>query len=188
MTLRLYLDGCSYTYGHGLPREQSLGALFRELGGYTVTDMSRPGKSNLAMAYDVYQHAGDHDVFVLGWTFSSRFGIQYQDQPIDFYAGSTGQGLGFQDKQLDDASVAVYKYFYTVFDYPYCDKLSDMLVDTTIHFLKNRRLVAFSWEKRNVTSSVMMPYLGPEHRLNDGHLSAAGTQVLYDLLQQALDV
>jgi hypothetical protein len=188
MSLRLYLDGCSYTFGQGLPRSQSLAALFSDVGGYTVTDLSRPGKSNLAIAYDVYEHAHDHDVVVLGWTFSSRLGIKYQEQNIDFYAGSTGNGLGFQDQKLDEASVAVYKYFYTVFGYPYCDKLSDMLVDTTMHYLKDKIAVAFSWEKRDTRSQVIMPYIGHTHRLDDGHLSAEGTVVLYDLLQQALNV
>jgi hypothetical protein len=188
MSLRMYIDGCSLTYGHGLPREQSLGSMFASQGGYTVTDGSRPGKSNMAIAYDVYQNVSGHDVFVLGWTYSSRFGIKYQDHDIDFFAGWHGQGLGISNQQLDTASQEVYKYFYTVFGPPYSDNLSNMLIDTTMSFLQNKIAVGFTWENRDTQHRLLMPFIGPNHRLPDGHLSAQGTAVLYNLLQQELDV
>lgn len=56
MVKRLYLDGCSLTYGQGLARQHSLGALFENVGGYSVCDNSRPGKSNIAMVLDTYQN------------------------------------------------------------------------------------------------------------------------------------
>ena len=188
MSLRLYLDGCSLTFGHGLPREQSLGALFSTQGGYQVTDCSRPGKSNMAIAYDTYQHSDSHDVFVIGWTYASRFHLKYQNQDIDFFAGWHGQGMNVKDQNLDAASQEVYKYFYTVFGPPYSDNLSDMLVDTTMSNLSNRVSVGFAWENRNTRYPLLMPFIGPNHRLDDGHLSAEGTVYLYDLIQQALDV
>lgn len=188
MSLKLYIDGCSLTYGHGLPREQSLGHLFHELGQYQVTDMSRPGKSNLAIANDVYLNAATHDVFVIGWTFSSRFGIKYNNENLDFFVGWHGNGAGFKDEKLDQAFTQVYKYFYTVFGPPYSDQLSNMLVDTTMAFLQDRKAVAFSWEPRDTNYSLLMPYFGPEHRLLDGHLTAEGTRILYDNIQKELDV
>ena len=52
MSKRLYLDGCSYTYGLGLDSTHTLGYLFQYQGEYVVTNKSRPGKSNLAIAID----------------------------------------------------------------------------------------------------------------------------------------
>ena len=83
----LYLDGCSLVYGDGLPREQSLGNLFKDLGGYNVTDCSRSGKSNIAIALDAYQSFKDYDVIILGFTFSSRFHLKYNNQNLDFFSG-----------------------------------------------------------------------------------------------------
>ena len=65
LTMRLYIDGCSLTYGQGLPRDQSLGHLFTTQGGYEVFDASRPGKSNTAICMDTHKYFKDYDVFVL---------------------------------------------------------------------------------------------------------------------------
>jgi hypothetical protein len=186
--MRLYLDGCSYTYGHGLPRHQALGHLFTELGGYQVTDRSRPGKSNLAMALDTYNHIDQHDVFILGWTHSSRFTLKYQDQDLDFYPGSHGLGLGLEPQYLDDAHKEIHKYFYTVFSHPFCDHLSDTLVDTTISNIriKNKKVVAFSWEQRQIKNHINYPYIPASKRLSDGHLDASGTLDLYHYLQNLM--
>jgi hypothetical protein len=188
MVMRLYLDGCSLTYGQGLPREQSLGELFRTHGGYEVTDLSRPGKSNLAIAYDAYQHFYDYDVIVLGWTYSSRFTLKYQDQDLDFYVGSHGLGLDLKPDFLNEAHIQVYKYFYTVFGHPYCDRLSDMLVDnTTVSASQNnKKVLSFSWEQRQVKSTIRYPYIPNTQRLSDGHLNQSGTENLFHYLQNLL--
>lgn len=182
---KLYLDGCSMVYGDGLPREQSLGSLFAKSGGYVVTDLSRSGKSNLAIALDAYQNYKDHDVIVLGFTYSSRFYIKYNDQDIDFFVGLKNSSLGIDDAVLDTASQSVYKYFYTVFGRPYCDDLSDMLIDGVVSFLKaqNKKVIVFSWESRKVKSEIYYPYFSPDQRLPDGHLNQRGMTALYDYLQ-----
>ena len=184
MVNRLYLDGCSLTYGQGLPRDQSLGSLYQTIGGYAVKDNSRPGKSNMSIVFDTYQNFQDYDVFVLGFTFSSRFGIKYHDQNLDFYGGHHGKGFGLDSKSLDLAQLEVYKYFYTVFGHPYCDQLSNMLVDSLIAFLlkENKQVVPFSWEQRKVTSKIHYPYVKPSDRLPDGHLNQQGTVKLFDFL------
>lgn len=186
--MRLYLDGCSYTYGHGLPREQSLGSLFRNLGGYEVADFSRPGKSNLAISLDTYKNIDNYDVFVLGWTYSSRFTLKYQGQDLDFYVGAHGQGYGLQPQALDDAHNKIHKYFYTVFSHPYCDHLSDMIVDTTVSNLlaSNKKVIPFGWEKRSVKNTLYYPYIQPEQRLPDGHLNFSGMTALYHYLQNLM--
>ncbi len=189
MTRKLYLDGCSMTYGKGLERRESLGSLFRDIGGYRVYDQSRPAKSNAAIAVDTYNHYSDYDVFVLGFTYSSRFGLGYQDQNINFYSGFHGKGLGLEPQELDLASTEVHKYFYTVFAPPWSEQFSDMLIDGLISFLirQNKTVLSFSWELRSTSNKLLYPYIGPRHRLPDGHLNAEGMHVLFNYLQNQLN-
>ena len=131
----------------------------------------------------------DHDVFILGFTYSSRFGLQYQDRNINFYSGYHNQGFNLEPQELDIATHEVYRYFYTVFGPPWSEQLSDMLIDSLVNFLlgKKKTVLAFSWETRKVSYPMLYPYIGPQHRLPDGHLDIQGTQILYDLLQVQLD-
>lgn len=194
MVKKLYLDGCSLTYGHGLPREQSLGHLFSSVGGYEVKDLSRPGKSNLAIATDVYKNYQNFDTFVLGFTFSTRFGIKYFDENLDFFSGFHGLGIPLSEnntnaQEINDAYLNVYKYFFTIFGPPYCDDLSDMIVDCVVAFLlsQNKKVLPFSWEKRKITNQIQYPFIGPEYRLSDGHLNKNGTEFLFNILQNILN-
>ena len=189
MVKRLYLDGCSLTYGQGLDRKDSLGALFAIPGGYDVIDKSRPGKSNIAIAFDTYQNYKNFDTFVLGFSYADRFGIQYQDQNLDFFPGFHGKGLGLTNGLLDVAHIEMYKYFYSVYGSPYSDKLSNMLIDTLVSFLisKNKKVVGFSWQHRDVQCQLAYPYIPPMQRLEDGHLNKAGTVTLFNLIQNILD-
>ncbi len=186
---RLYLDGCSLTYGHGLPREQSLGHLFKTIGGYDVLDNSFPGKSNMMMCFDTYQHRHQFDLFVLGFTFFNRFGLKYGNQNLNFYAGSAGLGFGLEPAELDQSHLTVQKYFYTVFDEPYCSDLSDMLIDTTMNSLRvhNKTVIAFSWQNRNTDNGLHYPCISINDRLPDGHLNVDGMKKLYKFLQNTLD-
>lgn len=188
MIMKLYLDGCSLTYGQGLERKHSLGKLFEELGGYIVKDNSRPGKSNIAIAYDAYSNIEKYDVFVLGFTFSSRFGLKYKDINLDFYSGHHGKGFDLVPDNLDKSHSMIQKYFYSVFESPYCDNLSDMLFDSTVSNLlqHNKKVLGFSWETRNVLNEIFYPYIGPDERLDDGHLNIQGTKRLYNLLGENL--
>ena len=187
--MKAYIDGCSLTYGHGLPRNQSLSHLFSSLGGYEVLDKSFPGKSNMALCFDTYQNRHSFDVFILGFTYSNRFGIKYHDQDLKFFAGHHGNGFGLDPEDLDQSHSMVQKYFYTVFGHPYCDQLSDMLIDTTVNFLKKDKIVlAFSWEKRNTEVDLYYPYISIEDRLPDGHLNQNGMIKLFHTLQNILNV
>jgi len=187
MVAKLYLDGCSMIYGQGLPREDSLGNLFHEIGGYDVVDKSRNGKSNISIALDTYRHADDFDVFVLGFTYSSRFGLEYGSDNLDFYSGFSGN-IRFADSELEDEFLKLYKFFYLVFESPYCDNLSDMLVDYTIAFLKSKgkKVYALSWENRNTQADYDHPFFCAEDRLDDYHLNANATKKLFDRIQDKL--
>ncbi len=184
MVQKLYLDGCSLVYGQGLDRKDCLSSLFVNKGFYDVLDKSRPGKSNIAIAVDTYKNFSNYDVFVLGFTFSSRFGMKYHDQNLDFFTGFHKQGLNLEPKDLDSTHIEFYKYFYSVFGSPYCDDLSDMLIDTLISFLlaQNKKVLGFSWEKRNTTNQLLYPFIGPSDRLTDGHLNKQGVEKLYHFL------
>ena len=186
--MSLYLDGCSMTHGHGLPRDQSLGKLFTDIGGYNVTDKSRNGKSNISIALDAYKHADKCEVFVLGFTYLSRFGLEYDSKNLDFYSGFHGSGVGDVDQEIENEFMHVYKYFYLTFGPPYSDQLSDMLVDYTISFLKskNKKIFCFAWEHRDTNASLFYPYYGVEDRLLDGHLNKNGTYKLFNHIQENL--
>lgn len=187
--MKLYIDGCSLTYGQGLPRDKSLGHLFKEIGGYQVKDNSRSGKSNILMSVDTYENYKDYDVFVLGFTFAERFGIKYHNNNLVFFPGFHNCGLDIDHHDLDQAHIEASKYFYTIFGRPYCDNLSDMLVDGLISFLQSqsKTVIAFSWQQRSTNVALMYPYIGPKDRLLDGHLNEQGTMKLYNLLQQSQD-
>lgn len=188
MVMKLYLDGCSLTYGQGLDRQHSLGRLFSDRGEYEVLDYSRPAKSNMAIALDAYQHRFDADVFVLGFTFSGRFGIKYRNQNLNFFPGFRTDSFDLQPMALDQAHLEIQKYFFTVFDRHYYEDLSDMLIDSTVGVLSiNKKVLAFSWETRNTDVAVVYPFIPPNERLPDGHLNEVGTLRLYNYLQQMLD-
>lgn len=188
MIKKLYIDGCSLVYGYGLPRDQSLGYMFEHHGGYITKDNSRPGKSNSLIAYDVYQNYKDYDVFVLGFTYSTRFGFKYKNQDLDFYTNHHGKGFDLTPDTLDISHQEVQKYFFTVWEPPFCDNFSDMLYDNTISFLKqqNKIVLGFSWEDRRVANDIFYPYVAPGERLQDGHLNQKGTKNLYNKLQDIL--
>lgn len=188
MVMRLYLDGCSMTHGVGLPREQSLARLFSEIGGYQVLDKSFPGKSNMAIAFDTYQHRNDFDIFVLGFTFSARFGMRRRDQDLKFFPGYNKDSFALEPADLDLAHQGVQRYFFTVFEEPYCSQLSDMLIDNTVSLLrgKNRQVLPFTWQYRNTDVHLYDFYFAPDDRLPDGHLNSKGTKKLFDRLQNIL--
>jgi hypothetical protein len=122
---------------------------------------------------------------VLGFTFAERFGIKYHNDNLDFFAGFHGQGLDLSTKDLDDTHVKLHKYFYTVFENPFCDNLSNMLIDSLVSFLtsQGKIVIPFSWQTRNTKTKLFYPYIMPADRLNDGHLNEVGVLKLYNLLQ-----
>ena len=114
MVNRLYLDGCSFTYGLNLDKNYTLETLFTEHGKWCVNNQSRNGKSNLAIAMDAYQNCQDHDTFVLGFTFSGRFHIKYQQHNIDFQPIKYMLPLvpDYNVDQLELVYDKFHKYFY----------------------------------------------------------------------------
>jgi len=191
MSKRLYLDGCSYTYGLGLATNHTLGYLLQHQGEYIVTNKSRPGKSNLAIAIDTYNNFKNHDTIVLGFTYASRFYLKAYDHDIDFSA--TRQEIEINDlkngHQLEIAYKEFHKYFFTLFESPFDGNLSDMIIDSVISHMRSqgKTVVCFSWERRTTTNELLYPFIPIKMRLPDGHLNEDGTRYLFDVLQREID-
>jgi hypothetical protein len=182
----LYLDGCSYTFGQGLDTSERLEHLFT-VAGYTVINKSRSGKSNMAICLDTYNHADMADVLVLGFTYSSRYYLSFEQRDIDLVVNRYNLDSG-ENSELEDEYVNLHKSFYTLFDQNHWNNLSDMLIDNTINSLslKNKKLFAFTWESRQTKQKLYHPLFVRTQRLPDGHLNAVGTKKLFDVIQNSL--
>lgn len=191
--MRIYIDGCSLTYGQGLPRDKSLASLFRSIGQHEeVLDMSRPGKSNLAIMQDTWDNRTNFDVYILGFTYASRTYLKVRDLNLDFHNVSEFS-VDYQhyfDSNIEESCSVLHKHLYALYDDDFYNKQSDVQVDTIISKLlsMNKIVVPFSWEKRKTDYNLLYPFYGPEYRISkkDYHLNEAGTKHLFDALQLEL--
>jgi hypothetical protein len=190
MEKRLLLDGCSFTYGLGLRAEETLAHLFME-SGYDVTNLSRPGKSNQAMALDIYKHQENADVVVAGWTFSSRWHLRYYQDNIDLLASRKNIELPYttDSGEIEQSYQELHRAFYSLFDPTHWSQFSDMLIDNTAAAIakQNKQMLFFSWEPRSVDCDVYYPHVISSQRLPDGHLTATGTINLFNKLTALLE-
>lgn len=190
MTVSLYLDGCSFTYGTGLSSEFTLGHLFANQGGYNVTNNSRPGKSNLAIALDTYDNISKHDVIVIGWSFSSRTYLKYNNMDIDLLPTKWQIKLpeSIDSQIIEESYQDLHKQIYSFFDVDHYNNISDMLLYMTYQMavILNKKVVFFSWDKRNVKIPLYYPHIILRDRLPCGHLNKTGTKRLYEKLQVLL--
>lgn len=190
MQKRILLDGCSFTYGLGLAREQTLEHWFVE-SGYTVVNLSRPGKSNQAIALDIYSNVDECDIVVAGWSFSSRWHLQYHGHNIDLLAGREKVELPhtLDSGLIEQSYQELHRSFYSLFDTAHWSKVSDMLIDNTATLVTQRGKlgVFFSWESRTVKSNLYYPHVISSHRLPDGHLNADGTANLFNKLTALIE-
>jgi hypothetical protein len=190
MQKKLLLDGCSYTYGLNLPKEHTLEHHFIE-SGYEVLNLSRPGKSNNAIALDVYNNINACDIVIIGWTFSSRWHLRYQQNNIDLLATREYIELPHTvDSGLIEQSYQdLHKSLYSLFDLTHWNQNSNMLVDAIAALAQkhNKKTVFFSWESRNTAYNLYYPHVPPLHRLPCGHLNADGTTNLYNNLTHIIE-
>lgn len=188
MTKKLYLDGCSFTYGLGLNNNETLEYWFSDLdhGGYLVTNKSRPGKSNLAIGMDTYQNLENFDTIVIGLTLSVRFYLRYQNHDLDFLPGRRELNINdvHNGNELSSAYNEFHKRFYTMYQPPFCDDLSDMLIDCLYSHAVDagKKIIFFSLEPRKTKCPVLYPFFSHSMYLPDGHLNAKGTKHLYEIL------
>lgn len=190
MQKRLLLDGCSYTYGLNLIREQRLEQHFIE-AGYEVVNLSRPGKSNSAMALDLYNNIDSCDLLIVGWTYSSRWHLRYHNQDIDLLATRENIELPhtFNSGLIEQSYQELHRAFYSLFDTAHWASHSDMLIDNTaaLAIQHNKQFVFFSWETRDTACEIYYPHVLSSQRLPCGHLNATATTNLYNTLTHLIE-
>jgi len=190
MQKRILLDGCSFTYGLGLDREQTLEHHFIE-SGYDVINLSRPGKSNQAIALDIYHNTDDYDIVVAGWTFSTRWYLRYHSLDIDLLSSREHIEIPntLDSRLIEESYQDLHHSLYSLFDLSHWDQCSNMLIDTTAAIIAQRQknYVFFSWETRNTKCPLYYPHVPKSHRLLDGHLNADGTTHLFNHLTQLIE-
>jgi len=173
-----------------LDREQTLEHWFLE-SGYTVVNLSRPGKSNQAMALDIYSNVDECDIVVAGWSFSSRWHLQYHGQDIDLLAGREKVELPhtLDSGLIEQSYQELHRSLYSLFDAAHWNQVSNMLIDNTATLVTQRGKlgVFFSWEPRTIKSNLYYPHVISSHRLPDGHLNADGTANLFNKLTALIE-
>lgn len=188
MSKRLYLDGCSYTYGLGLDHNDTLAGRWESQ--YEIINKTRPGKSNLAMALDTFENIQSCDIIVIGWTFSSRSYLKYHGHDIDLLPSRTVVDLPFErdTKVMSDIYTDLHRNFYALHDTTFANHYSDFLVGSIKAMCEKyqKTTVFFSWERRKVDANIYYPTISRQMRLPDGHLNVDGTTHLYNNLQQLI--
>ena len=181
---KLYLDGCSFTYGFGLEENEKLAYLFQKEGGYEVVNRSRPGKSNSAIALDIHRYSQDCNCIVVGWTFSDRFYLESRGNKMDFLP--TRYNLATSDEdigaEIEDVYTKIHKQLYAIYDNQFYDDVSDLIVTSTYANLirQGKTVIFFSWENRKTNVDIFYPIVSPEGRLSDGHLNKKSMKKLYE--------
>jgi hypothetical protein len=193
--MRWYVDGCSYTAGHGLNPAYSLASIISRELKVSVVDNSRTGKSNYAMALDLYSANTNFDYYVIGWTYHSRFEFQMDNVKVDstatrdniFIDHPAGEMLENEYKELQPR---FFKYASRL------HRLSDYLVDSSSAMLSNmnKKFCYFSWERRIVKTDILYPRFEKEFRQNDtpnwkttGHLTTDGMEKLAKIILDEYD-
>lgn len=189
---RLYLDGCSLVWGANLDPKHNLNTLFGF--EFEVTNMSRGGKSNLAIAMDYHKHGKNHDIAVIGWTYATRFYLKYDSVDLDFFPNRARNLHPIPGQQrdidlLEDAYFEFHKHFYRLYSEPFISDFSDMLVDQTYLLAKdrNQKITFFSWEQRNTQVPLYRPFIPGHMRLPCNHLNIDGTKYLHTVLREKID-
>lgn len=190
--MRLYVDGCSYTAGYGLDPCYSLASLLGKelnLSKASIIDNSYPGKSNYAMALDLYSMTEQCDYYVIGWSYSNRYEFLMDDTIVTSSISKNKINLGnrlnedgeFLEKEYTELQSRFFKYSSRL------STLSDYLIDSSAAMLTNtnKKFCYFSWEQRKVNTTIIYPFFGKQYRQKDtpewgksGHLNEEGMALL----------
>lgn len=176
--MRIYVDGCSLTYGEGLPRADSIGA---RLGA--ELDLSRPGKSNMAMAIDLIDCLDTYDLYVLGFTYPSRYTFYHQDTAIDVTPAK--EHIGQVDVYLEQNFPVFSRMLWTMTNDNRMEDLSKFIVEGAMSLLKQhgKQYVVYGWYPYECEDSNFFTPEIPEtaeYRLakDNFHLNSAGMELL----------
>jgi hypothetical protein len=193
--MRWYIDGCSYTAGYGLTPDYSLASILGQKLNVMVVDNSYAGKSNYAIALDLYSTNQEFDYYVIGWTYHSRFEFQLDNIKIESSANRADIRIDapngeFLEKEYKNLQSRFFKYSSRL------SQFSDYLIDSSSAMLMNmnKKFCYFSWEKRFVKTDILYPHFEKEFRQNDtanwktsGHLNADGMEKLANIILNEYD-
>jgi hypothetical protein len=185
--MKIYVDGCSYTAGHGLDKKYSLGSLLLSMG--EVTDCSYVGKSNYAIALDTYEVVNNFDLYIIGWTFNNRFEFNFNENIVE--SSETRDGINFENIPNGEFFEKEYRELQKRF-FRYSSRFSifsDYLIDSTAKLLQSKKIIFFSWEKRKCNTDLLYPQFTKDYRqqdmpnwVNNGHLNESGMTLLTDII------
>ena len=141
----------------------------------------------MAICLDTYNYANSADVLVIGFTYSSRYYVNFDKRNIDLLVSRYNLEQS-NDAALEDEYVNLHRSFYTLFDQNHWCNVSDMLIDNTLDSLlsKNKKVFAFTWEARRTKQKLFYPIIDSSQKLPDGHLNANGTKNLFNIIQNKL--
>jgi hypothetical protein len=129
-------------------------------------------------------------LLLLGGHTQLDFTLKYTDKTLIFLPNRPNLDLKNTDDRdlIEDAYHQFHRYFYSMYQAPFIDNFSDMLISTVYEWLRNcgKRVVFFSFEPRNVNFNLYVPYTPPEFRLPCMHLNQKGTRYLFDFLQRKI--
>lgn len=187
---KLYVDGCSLTYGAGLDRKYSVGS---QLGA--ELDLSRPGKSNTAMVSDFYKHIDNYDTFVIGLTYPSRYTFYNDSVPIDLQPRKTTMDRLVEHPMgefIENTYPQFYKVLWSLTNHREMKALSNFYVNSIISLLEkqNKKYLVYCWENLDCNNNNYFVPEVPRTReflLEDGHFNEIGMELLANIIKEKLN-
>ena len=184
---KIYVDGCSFTYGHGLDRKYSLANLIG-----ADMDFSFPGKSNYNIIYDLYRNIDNFDLFVIGFTFADRVTLWNNDIPLNVLPTKKDLDRLYQypgGELLEEKYKDFHMVFYTLFNEDYQNTLSDFIIDGISKILenKNKKMVLFSMEHRNCATNLFYPRNEISTYQSNGHFTKDGMKDLASIVTNVIN-
>ena len=188
---KIYVDGCSFTYGQGLDRQYSVGNLLN-----ADIDKSRPGKSNTAMVTEIYPDIDFYDVFVIGFTFPSRYTFYNDNMPIEIQPGKDflNQLIGHPIGEfIEKTYPQFFKVLWSLTNEEKLTTLTDFYINSLISLLKekNKKYVIYSWDNAQCSDQCFFIPNIPmnlNYRISksDVHLNKKGMIELVDQIKEKL--
>lgn len=193
--MKVYIDGCSYTYGLRLAREYSLANLLSTKTDWEIIDRSRPGKSNYSMCLDLYFDQSDADLYIINWTYGYRLELKINENIVDLIPNRTGTDVFDIETLAKEYDQTRDKFFSYVNRF---DEMNDFFVDASIISLrsKDKKFIISSWEPRQSKETVLylQPLFDETLRQQDcedwqkvGHLNEKGMQKLASVMLKRIN-
>lgn len=192
--MNIYVDGCSYTAGYNLDKKYSLASLVGNYLNAEVVDKSRVGKSNYSIALDLYTNTEKFDLYIIGWTYSSRIEFDLDSYIVDGSSSRINIDLGNNpngEYLENEYSILQSKFFRYASRMPV---LSNYFIDTSALLLADQKYCFFSWEQRNTKQNLFYPIISKEYRQQDtenwqhtGHLTKHGMEKLANMVLEIYD-